>query len=96
MGEAHTEERQVVRQQDAKPVLDELEVWLQTQLPKISNKFPLAKAIRYALTRLPKVRPYLDNGFLEIDMSYNLTSESDWGGLRPFKAALKKVVKTLG
>ena len=34
---------------------------------KISGKTPLAKAIRYALARLPKARPYLDNGFLEID-----------------------------
>ncbi len=63
----HAGERQAVRQQDARPVLDELEVWLHAQLPKISGKSPLAKAIRYALTRLPKVRPYLDNGFLEID-----------------------------
>ena len=28
---------------------------------------PLAKAIRYALNRMPKTRPYLDNGFLELD-----------------------------
>ena len=28
---------------------------------------PLAGAIRYALGRMKKVRPYLDNGFLEID-----------------------------
>ena len=36
-------------------------------LPKISGKSPLAQAIRYALNRLPKTRPYLDNGFLELD-----------------------------
>jgi transposase len=36
-------------------------------LPKLSRKSPLADAIRYALDRLPKARPYLDNGFLEID-----------------------------
>lgn len=40
---------------------------LQAQLPKIPGKSPLAKAIRYALNRLPKTRPYLDNGFLELD-----------------------------
>ncbi|MCX8227458.1 MAG: transposase, partial [Sulfitobacter sp.] len=28
---------------------------------------PLAKAIKYALARLPKARPYLDHGFLELD-----------------------------
>ena len=33
----------------------------------ISGKTPLAKAIRYALARMPKARPYLDNGFLELD-----------------------------
>ena len=44
-----------------------LEEWLRDQLPKISGKSPLAKAIRYALGRMPKTRPYLDNGFLELD-----------------------------
>ena len=46
---------------------DDLEEWLRDQLPKISGKSPLAKAIRYALGRMPKTRPYLDNGFLELD-----------------------------
>ena len=36
-------------------------------MPKISGKSPLAEAIRYALIRMPKTRPYLDNGFLELD-----------------------------
>ncbi|MFT4620303.1 MAG: hypothetical protein ACI90Y_001630 [Polaromonas sp.] len=33
----------------------------------MSGKTPLAKAIRYALARLPKARPYLDHGVLELD-----------------------------
>jgi transposase len=37
------------------------------QLTKTSKNAPLAKAIKYALTRLPKARPYLDYGFLELD-----------------------------
>jgi hypothetical protein len=52
---------------DAKPIFDDLQAWLHKQLPKLSRKSPLADAIRYALDRLPKARPYLDNGFLEID-----------------------------
>ena len=32
-----------------------------------SRKSPLARAIRYALGRLPKARPYLSNGHLEAD-----------------------------
>ena len=63
----YPEERVAQRQRQAKPVFDELETWLHIQLPKISGKSPLAKTIRYALARLPKTRPYLDNGILELD-----------------------------
>ena len=61
------EGRVLLRQERAKPVLDDLETWLAAQLPKISGKSELAKAIRYALTRMKKLRPYLDHGCLEID-----------------------------
>ena len=56
-----------LRQDEATPILDDLEAWLGTQLTRISGKTPLAGAIRYALGRLPKVRPYLDDGRLELD-----------------------------
>ena len=59
--------RVALRQEQAKPIFDALKIWLKEQLDKVSGKTPLAKAIRYALVRLPKARPYLDNGFLEID-----------------------------
>jgi transposase len=61
------EDRAVLRQKNAKPIFDNLESWLHAQLPKISGKSPLARAIRYALSRMPKTRPYLGNGFLELD-----------------------------
>ena len=60
-------DRVALRQAEAKPVFDDLELWLHDQLPKLSGKSTLAGAIRYALGRMKKVRPYLDNGFLEID-----------------------------
>jgi len=60
-------ERVRLRQTHAKSIFDDLEVWLHAQLPKISGKSELAKAIRYALTRMKRLRPYLDHGFLEID-----------------------------
>ena len=66
-------ERVALRQEYAKPVFDDMEVWLKEQLRKISSKTPLAKAIKYALARLPKARPYLDHGFLELD---NNTAEN--------------------
>ncbi|MEP2629562.1 MULTISPECIES: IS66 family transposase [Rhodobacterales] len=60
-------ERVALRQRDAAPVFDDLEVWLDAQLNRISGKSELAKAIRYALGRMKKMRGYLENGFLEID-----------------------------
>ena len=59
--------RVALRQARAKPIFNELEDWLHAQLPKISGKSPLAQAIRYALGRMPKARPYLENGHLELD-----------------------------
>ena len=59
--------RVALRQARAKPIFDDLEAWLNAQLPKISGKSPLAQAIRYALGRMPKARPYLENGHLELD-----------------------------
>ena len=66
-GRPTPEERVQLRQDRARPILDDLEVWLRAQLPKISGKSELAKAIRYALARMKKLRPYLDHGFLELD-----------------------------
>jgi len=85
------EERVALRLEHAKQPFDDLETWLHAQLPKISGKSPLAQAIRYTLGRLPKARPYLDNGCLELDTDvveqpfFNLFS--DWAAflskLRP-------------
>ena len=61
--------RVAIRGAKAGPRLDDLERWLHTQLPRVSAKTPLAAAIRYALTRLKRLRPYLEHGFLEIDNS---------------------------
>ncbi len=61
------DQRVEIRQAKAKPIFEDLEAWLHAQLPKISGKSELAKAIRYALTRMRRLRPYLDHGFLEAD-----------------------------
>ena len=55
------------RAENAKPVFDDLENWLSAQLPRIPGKSELAIAIRYALTRMKKMRSYLDHGFLELE-----------------------------
>lgn len=60
-------ERVTLRRHDAKPVFDDLARWLEAQLNRISGKSELAKAIRYALGRMKKMRGYLGNGSLELD-----------------------------
>ena len=60
-------ERASIRAERAKPIFDDLVVWLADQLPKISGKTKLAEAIRYALNRLSKARAYLTDGKLEPD-----------------------------
>ncbi len=62
-----------MRQARAKPIFDALEAWMHAKLSKISGKSLLAQAIRYALDRMPKPRPYLEHGHLDLD---NNTAES--------------------
>lgn len=59
--------RLALRRAEAEPILNDLEAWLHAQLPTLSGKSPLAEAIRYALTRMKRLRPYLADGQLEID-----------------------------
>lgn len=61
------DQRAAIRKAKAKPIFDDLQDWLDAQLPTISGKSPLAQAIRYALTRMRRLRPYLANGILEPD-----------------------------
>ena len=56
-----------LRQARAAPAFDDLEAWLAQQLTRISGKSPLAAAIRYALARMQRMRPYLAHGILELD-----------------------------
>ncbi|WP_300039422.1 transposase [uncultured Roseobacter sp.] len=77
MGQLHAVEKEArgsppgrrvdLRQAQARPIFDDLEMWLHAQLPSISGKSPLAGAIRYALTRMARLRPCLDHGILELD-----------------------------
>lgn len=60
-------QRKDIRQAKAKPIFDDLEAWLLGQLARISGKSPLAGAVRYAITRMKRLRPYLEHGILEID-----------------------------
>ena len=58
--------RQAVRMEKAKPKLDALAAWTDTQLQLISGKGDLAKAIRYARSRWEALTCYCADGRLEI------------------------------
>ena len=75
--------RAELRRTHAAPIFDDLERWLVLQLTTISGKSPLATAIRYALTRMERLRPYLDHGILELD---NKTAAR---GMRPIALGRK-------
>jgi len=61
------DQRTAARQARAGPVLETLKQRLQTTLGQIPKKFPLAKAIHYALTRWDALSRYVDDGNIEID-----------------------------
>ncbi|MBT8154471.1 IS66 family transposase, partial [Epibacterium ulvae] len=48
--------RAALRPAQAGPIFDDLETWLHAPLPSTSGKSPLAGAIRYALTRMARLR----------------------------------------
>jgi transposase len=61
------EQRQAVRQEHSRPVLDDLRAWLDAQLAKVPRRARIAEAIRYALKLWSGLRLFLDDGRIEID-----------------------------
>jgi transposase len=60
-------QRQLLRQDKAKPLLDGLHAWLQDTLAKTAPGGASAKALGYALKRWPALIRYADTGHLPID-----------------------------
>jgi Transposase IS66 family/IS66 C-terminal element/Transposase C of IS166 homeodomain/zinc-finger binding domain of transposase IS66 len=61
------EQRQAVRQEQSKPVVDDLRTWLDAQLAKVPRRARIAEASRYALKLWSGLRLFLDDGRIEID-----------------------------
>ena len=61
------DERRALRQDNSRPIIDDLEPWLRAKLGLISQKTKLAEAIRYALSRWDGLIRFLDDGRIEID-----------------------------
>lgn len=56
-----------LRQEKAKPILDQFKSWLDQLKAKVLPKGPLGKAIAYALNHWPQLTAYLDDGRIDID-----------------------------
>jgi transposase len=61
------EERQALREREAKPVLKEFKGWLERTALETPPKLTLGKAINYALSGWVRLERYADDGRIEID-----------------------------
>ncbi len=61
------EQRQRVRQQRSRPIVEALHEWLQLHIGRVSGTSDLAKAMRYALRHWPGLVAFLDDGCIEMD-----------------------------
>jgi hypothetical protein len=61
--------RLTIRQTRARPLLDDLQKWMEKALRSLSSKSETAGAIRYALSRWRALTRYTEDGHLEIDNS---------------------------
>jgi transposase len=61
------ERRVAARQARAKPLFEDLQGWFEDKLTALPGKSVLAEAIRYAISRMKRMGPYLENGICELD-----------------------------
>ncbi|MEN7974055.1 MAG: IS66 family transposase, partial [Verrucomicrobiota bacterium] len=72
------EERQAIRQEQAKPILEKIKSWLDSKASKVLPKSLLGKAVHYTLGLWPQLTVYLEDGNIPID---NNRAEN---AIRPF------------
>jgi len=62
-----SEERAVMRQQFARPIIESLEVWMEKTYPTVLPKSDIGKAIGYAYGLWNRMKNYLNDGCVKID-----------------------------
>lgn len=72
------DERLRIRQQQANPILDTIQHWLEKSLPNVPPKTALGKALHYLHQQWPRLIGYVENGAYPIDN--NLAENA----IRPF------------
>lgn len=77
------EQRHHIRQQQAKPLLDKIEQWLQKSLTHVPPKTALGKALHYLHNQWPRLVRYVEDGRYPID---NNRAEN---AIRPFAIGRK-------
>ncbi|MBU0499900.1 MAG: IS66 family transposase [Gammaproteobacteria bacterium] len=76
--ELSPEDRGLLRQQKARPILDDLKAWLDKSLPHVPPKSAIGNALHYLNNQWPYLIRYLEDGRLPIDN--NLAERA----IRPF------------
>ena len=61
------EEKQRIRQEKAKPLLDQMKKWLDKSAHHVLPKTAIGKAVQYSLNQWDKLTRYIENGHLAID-----------------------------
>ncbi len=61
------EQKYRLRQQKAKPILDKIRLWLDKQIPRVTPRSELGKAIRYTDKLWGKLTLYITDGRIPID-----------------------------
>ena len=61
------EQRQEIRTERSRPLLDSLKAWFEVSLSKLSRKSEVTQAIHYAMGRWTQLLRYCGDGLLEID-----------------------------
>ena len=68
--ELGTEQRQTVRQQQTRPILDTLHEWMTLQRRQVPNGSATAKALDYSLRRWVALTRFADDGQLPVDNNW--------------------------
>jgi len=77
------DERYTIRQQQAKPIIDKIKIWMGKSLPNVPPKTALGKALQYLHSQWSRLIAYLEDGAYPID---NNLAENQ---IRPFVVGRK-------
>ena len=77
------DQRYHIRQQQAEPIIKQINIWLDKSLPHVPPKTALGKALQYLHNQWPRLIGYLENGAYPIDN--NLAENA----IRPFAVGRK-------